>query len=134
MSAENVAVIRSLYDAFERGNIPQALSVMSPDIVWNEAENFPYADGNPYVGPEAVLNGVFARCATEWDGFGVVMETLLDAGDHVVASGRYRGTWPATGRAMTPQVVHIWRMAQGKAVAFQQHIDTLGVARAMGAT
>ena len=46
--------------------------------------------------------------------------------------GRYRGTWLSTGRAMSPQVVHIWRMAEGKAVAFQQHIDTLGVARAMG--
>lgn len=132
MSAQNVDAIQTLYEAFGAGDIPTALSVMSPDIVWHEAENFPYADGNPYVGPEAVMNGVFARCATEWDGFGVVMETLLDAGDHVVASGRYRGTWLSTGRAMSPQVVHIWRMAEGKAVAFQQHIDTLGVARAMG--
>lgn len=132
MSAQNVDAIQTLYEAFGAGDIPTALSVMSPDIVWHEAENFPYADGNPYVGPEAVMNGVFARCATEWDGFGVVMETLLDAGDHVVASGRYRGTWLSTGRAMSPQVVHIWRMAEGKAAAFQQHIDTLGVARAMG--
>lgn len=37
-----------------------------------------------------------------------------------------------THRAMSPQVVHIFRMADGKAVAFQQHIDTLRVARAMG--
>lgn len=77
-------------------------------------------------------NGVFARCATEWEGFGVVMEPFLDAGDHVGASGRYRGTWPATGRAMSPQVLHIWRMVDGKAIAFQQHLDTLDVARAMG--
>ena len=133
MSAQNVAAIRRLYEAFEAGDIPTALAMMSSDIVWHEAENFPYADGNPYVGPEAVLNGVFVRCANEWEGFGVAMETLLDAGDHVVASGRYRGTWPSTGREMSPQVVHIWRMTEGKAVAFQQHIDTLGVARAMGA-
>src|SRR5579862_8258180 len=132
MSAENVAAIRGLYEAMEAGDIAAALSVMSPEIIWHEAENFPYADGNPYVGPEAVLNGVFARCAAEWDGFGAAMETFLDAGDHVVASGRYRGTWPATGRAMTPQVVHIWRLSDGKAIAFQQHVDTLGVARATG--
>ncbi len=75
-----------------------------------------------------LLNGVFARCATEWEGFGVVMETLLDAGDHVVASGRYPGTWPASGRATRPQVAHIWCMADRKALAFQQHIDALGVA------
>jgi hypothetical protein len=28
----------------------------------------PYADKNPYVGPNAVLEGLFARLAGEWDG------------------------------------------------------------------
>lgn len=134
MTAGNMALIRSLYDAFGRGDIAAALAVMDDGIVWHEAENFPYADGNPYVGPQAVLEGVFARLATEWEGFAAEMPTLLDAGEHIVAIGRYRGTWPATGHAMHPQVVHVWRMAGGKAIAFQQHIDTLAVARAMGTT
>lgn len=132
MSVSNIALIRSLYDAFERGDIAAALAVMDDGIVWHEAENFPYADGNPYVGPQAVLEGVFARLATEWDGFAAEMPTLLDAGDHVIAIGRYRGIWPATGNAMNPQVAHVWRIADGRAVTFQQHIDTLAVARAMG--
>ena len=58
MSKENVALIRGLYDGFAAGNVPDVLARMSPAIIWNEAENFPYADGNPYVGPEAILNGV----------------------------------------------------------------------------
>jgi ketosteroid isomerase-like protein len=61
----SVRLIRSLYDAFARGDVPGVLACMSPGIVWNEAENFPYADGNPYVGPAAVAGGVFARCASE---------------------------------------------------------------------
>ena len=132
MSTRNVAVIRTLYDAFAAGDIPTALSQMDPEIVWNEAENFPYADGNPYVGPQAVLNGVFGRCASEWDGFSVEISTLIDAGDHVVAAGRYRGAWPSTGRTMNPQIAHIWTLADGKAVRFQQHVDTLAVALARG--
>lgn len=132
MHADNLTLICSLYDAFGRGDIAAVLAVLSDDIVWHEAENFPYANGNPYVGPQAVVEGVFARLGSEWIGFAAEMTTLLDAGDHVVALGRYRGIWPATGRAMHPQVVHIWRLAGGKAVTFQQHIDTLGVARAMG--
>jgi hypothetical protein len=31
---------------------------MHPDIVWNEAESNSQADGNPYIGPDAILNGV----------------------------------------------------------------------------
>jgi hypothetical protein len=54
MSKENVAVIQGIYDAFANGDVAGVLSRRSPDIVWNEAENFPYADGNPYTGPEAV--------------------------------------------------------------------------------
>ena len=131
--ASNVAVIRALYDAFGAGDVAGALGQMDPEIVWNEAENFPYADGNPYVGPQAVLDGVFARCGSEWDGFAVEIGSLLDAGDHVVATGRYRGAWPSTGRAMNPQIVHIWTLANGKAVRFQQHVDTLDVALARGA-
>jgi ketosteroid isomerase-like protein len=106
---------------------------MSPAIEWNEAENFPYADGNPYVGPEAILGGVFARLASEWDGFRVEPEQFFDAGDTVVVLGRYAGTFRATGRAMNPQAAHVWRVADGKVTGFQQLVDTLAVARAMGA-
>ncbi|MBC9034673.1 nuclear transport factor 2 family protein [Sphingomonas sp. JC676] len=133
MSAENVAVIRAIYDAFAMGDVPGVLGRMAAGIVWNEAENFPYADGNPYVGPEAIAGGVFARCVGEWDGFAVKMDDLLDAGDRVVALGRYAGVNKATGRSMHPQAVHVWTLEDGKVTRFQQYADTLDVARATGA-
>lgn len=133
MSAENVAIIRGVYEAFAKGDVAGVLGRMSPDIVWHEAENFPYADRNPYRGPEAVAAGVFARCIGEWHGFGVRMNDLIDGGDRVVALGRYVGEHKATGRSMNPQAVHVWTIRDGKVVAFQQYIDTLDVARATGA-
>jgi ketosteroid isomerase-like protein len=105
---------------------------MSPDIVWNEADDFPYADRNPYVGPQAILEGVFGRIGAEWDGFGAQVEELLDAGDTVVALGRYTGTYKATGKGQDTQFVHVWRVRNGKAVAFQQYANTLHVAKVMG--
>lgn len=132
MSESNVELIRGLYDAFDAGDVAGVLGRMSPEIVWMEAESFPYADGNPYVGPEAVLNGVFARCIGEWDGFGVEVDEILDAGDTVVALGRYVGTYKATGRPQRTQLVHVWRIADGRIIGFQQHADTLHVARVIG--
>ena len=129
MSQENVALIQGLYAAFGAGDVPAVLERMSPDIVWNEAENFPYADGNPYQGPEAVLTGVFARLGTEWEGFAAVPAEFLDAGDSVILLGRYHGTFKATGRALDAQFAHVWRVEDGKAVAFQQYTDTLQAAR-----
>jgi ketosteroid isomerase-like protein len=132
MSAANVAVIQGIYDAFATGDVPSLLGAMDDGIVWNEAENFPYADGNPYVGPMAIAGGVFARCGSEWDGFGVVIEEIVDAGDTVIAFGRYVGTYKATGKAQNTQMAHVWRLKDGKAVGFQQHADTLHVAQVTG--
>ena len=93
MSEANVAVIKSIYEAFSKGDVPTVLAAMDPKIEWNEAENFPYADRNPYVGPNAVLEGVFMRLGGEWDQFGVAPEEILDAGDAVVSRGRYHGAY-----------------------------------------
>jgi len=132
VSAENVAVVKGIYDAFARGDVASVLGRMSSDIVWMEAENFPYADGNPYCSPGTVAAGVFARCVGEWNGFGVEMSDLIDGGDRVVALGRYSGRHKQTGQRMNPQAVHVWTLKDGKVTAFQQYIDTLAVARAYG--
>lgn len=133
MSEANVALVRGVYEAFAAGDVPGVLGRMSPDMVWNEAENFPYADGNPYRGPDAIVAGVFARLGGEWDGFAALPEEYLDAGDTVAVLGRYRGTFRATGKPLDAQFAHVWRVADGKAAAFQQYTDTLQAARVTGA-
>lgn len=132
MSAENLALIRAIYSAFAAGDVPGVIALMSPGIVWNEAESFLYADGNPYRGPDAILAGVFARLGSEWDGFAAVPEEFLDAGDTIVVLGRYKATHKATGRPLDAQLAHVWRVEEGKAAAFQQYTDTLQAARAAG--
>jgi ketosteroid isomerase-like protein len=132
MSQDNVALVQAIYAAFGTGDVPGVVSRMSPDIVWNEAENFIYADSNPYLGPEAILTGVFARLGTDWEGFAAVPDEFLDAGDAVVVLGRYRGTYKETGRALDAQLVHVWRVEDGKAVAFQQYTDTHQAAHVTG--
>jgi hypothetical protein len=132
MSA-NLDLVRSIYSAFAAGDVPGVVGRMAPDMVWNEAENFPYADGNPYTGPDAILAGVFARLGGEWEGFSANPDEFLDAGDSIVVLGRYRGTYRSNGRALDAQFAHVWRVRNGKAVSFQQYTDTLQAARATGA-
>lgn len=132
MSQENVRLVRSLYEAFGRGDVPAVLAAMDPRIEWNEAENFPYADKNPYLGPAAIVEGVFARLGGEWDGFEVVLEELLDAGDAVVTTGRYKGVYKKTGARIHAQFAHVWKLRDGRIVGFQQYTDTAQVAKAVG--
>ena len=104
-----------------------------PDLVWNEAENSIYADRNPYVGPQAVLEGVFFRLATEWTDYRVTAEEITGFGDLVLAQGRYRGTNKATGCAIDAQFAHVWTLAGGKVARFQQYTDTAQFRAAMTA-
>ena len=92
---------------------------MDPAITWNEAEGNPLADRNPYVGPQAIGEGVFARLLAAIDNFTAVPDTVIDGGDHIVALGRYLGTFKSGGAALDAQYCHVYRFRDGKAVTFQ---------------
>jgi uncharacterized protein len=76
---------------------------MNQSIEWNEAENYIYADHNPYVGPQAVLEGVFARLGSEWEGFTVTPKEYINTGDRVAGLGVYGGMYEAAGRQVRAQ-------------------------------
>ena len=122
--AQNSETVRGFYQAIGRGDIPFVLGVFDPQIEWNEAENFIYADGNPYVGPPAILSGVFGHLVADWDQFRATPEQILDAGETVVSLGRYTGTYKATGVAVNAQFVHVFTLRDGKIAKFQQYTDT----------
>ena len=120
----NREIVQDIYAAFAKGDIGSVLRTFHPAIVWMEAEHIPYADGNPYVGPQRVLEGVFGRIGSEWDGFSIRVESLVCEGERVVALGRYRGTFKATGRRLDAQFVHAWTLREGIVTRFQQYADT----------
>lgn len=124
MPQDHADTVRAIYEAFGRGDIPFVAGIFHPQIEWNEAENFLYSDGNPYIGLPAVLEGVFGRIAAEWDGFAAVPEEILGSGETVIAFGRYRATSKKTGVPINAQFVHVFRFKDGKAVKFQQYTDT----------
>lgn len=126
-------IIKALYAAFGRGDVPTVLGGFDPQIRWSEAENFLYAAGNPYVGPQAVAEGVFMRITSDVQDFGVHPGRYHDAGDTVVVEGRYTGTWKSTGTSLDAQFAHVWHLRGGKVVQFDQYTDTKQWAAAAGA-
>jgi ketosteroid isomerase-like protein len=129
---QNIAIVDGLYKAFAVGDIPTVLGAMEANIVWNEAESNSLADGNPYVGPDAVLNGVFARLGAEHEYF-KLEDIKLHGMDNnrVLATLRYNAKVKETGKTYNAQVAHLWTLKEGKVSAFQQFLDTKKVAEAM---
>ncbi|HET9713661.1 MAG TPA: nuclear transport factor 2 family protein [Pyrinomonadaceae bacterium] len=133
MSEQNKKTIEGMYEAFGRGDIPFVIGALDSDVEWWEAENFIYADNNPYVGPQAVLEGVFARIGKEWEWFTVTPKEVLDAGESVVGRGYYAGKYRQTGREVRAQFAHVFGFRNGKVVTFQQYTDTAQFQKAVAA-
>jgi ketosteroid isomerase-like protein len=129
MSNSNLAVLREGYQNFAKGNIPAVLEVFEPDIEWTEAEGFPY--GGTYKGPNDVMENVFMKLGTEWDGFSVAPDEFIDAGDKIVVLGKYSGTYKETGRSFEADFAHVWTLKDGKATKFVQYTDTALVQKAL---
>ena len=128
-SRSPVDIIRSHYEASARGDLDGMLIDLHPQVRWTEASGFPYA--GTYVGRKAIVQGVFARIAQDWDDFGFHLEQLVGNDGAVVAIGSYRGVCRSTGRALDVRTAHVWQLAGGCVTAFEQFTDTLLVERAM---
>ncbi|MBX3376945.1 MAG: nuclear transport factor 2 family protein [Phycisphaeraceae bacterium] len=120
----SATLIKSLYTAFSKGDVPAVLAAFDPAIRWCEAENYYLSDRNPYIGPAAIAEGVFTRLITDVPNFSLAPSNFIDAGDTVVVEGRYRGTFKATGKSFDTQFAHVWQLKNGKVVRFQQYTDT----------
>lgn len=121
----NVQHAKAIYAAFGRGDIPTVLAGFDPEVEWRQAEGNPYEPtGATWVGPQAVLDKLFMRLGSEWEGFTVNVGTLHDAGEHVVMEGRYTGRYKPTGKSLDAQVCHVLGFRGGKLVSFHQYVDT----------
>ena len=125
----NLELIRGTYEGSSEDNGRNLLAVLSPDVEWTEAEGFPYA--GTYVGPEALIEGVFRRLGAEWTGYRADVHTYIADGDRVAAFGVYSGTYNATGKSMTAPFAHLYQIKDGKVIRMTQYVDTVLVTRAL---
>jgi ketosteroid isomerase-like protein len=124
MSRAGVSVVERIYEAFGRRDLPALFELFDPGIEWIAAENSPAGARSPYHGPKEIQEEVFARIGSDFEDFAIRVDELLDAGDRVVMLGYYLGARRSTGKRFRAQVAHVWTIAAGKAIKFQQYTDT----------
>jgi ketosteroid isomerase-like protein len=106
MPADNVAVVRSVYENFATGNIPAVLAVLAPQIEWVESPQ----DYLPWRGTH--------RSPAE-----VVPEHFHDAGDVVVVEGRAVGK-SKRGGVLDAPACWVWTVRDGLVTANHNYHDT----------
>jgi len=132
MSAQNVAVVRSVYENFAKGDIPAVLAVLAPDIEWVESPQTYLPHHGTHHGPGQVATKVFGMVVGSFDEFAVVPESIHDAGDVIVVEGRAVGT-TKVGGTLDARAVWVWTVHDGLATANHNYHDTDAWRLALGA-
>lgn len=126
---DNLTIIKESYAAGKEGNIPGMLSDLAENATWTEIAGGPY--GGTYVGQKSVLENVFGRIGQDWEWFACIPEELYAAGDTVIMTGCYAGVHAKTKKEFKVRVAHVWKLADGKIIAFEQFTDSASMLAAM---
>jgi ketosteroid isomerase-like protein len=123
MSEQNKAIVAQAYNNFKTGDIEALLNLMSDDITWT----LPEMEGVPFAG-KRTGRGAVADFFTAVNGSQEVVtfepRELIAEGDKVVALGSYAWRVRANGREFGGDFAHAWTIRDGKAVDFQEYMDT----------
>ncbi len=125
----NAEVVRRMYDAFLAKDEAGLRRILHPEVEWIQCAGFP--GGGHRHGADEVLEKVFAGLHSEWDDFRADIEEYLEAGDRVVALGRYVGKHATTHRSMTAVFAHVYDLEEGRITRFRQFTDTYELVKAM---
>jgi ketosteroid isomerase-like protein len=101
MSQENLEIVRSVFDATNRGDWDTVLAAYSPDTEWDDRDLRP--EGAVYRGIDAMRAEMRAWFGT-WSNYHQEIEQLLDAGDDVVVVLRESGVGKGSGATMDQRI------------------------------
>ena len=129
MSRENVEIVQAAYAAYEAGGVDSLYAYLAPDMEWDMTKTA--LDASVHRGHEGVRR-FFEGLARAWEGFTFRYDEYLDAGDEVVAVGRFSGRGIASGVEVEAPIVHIWTLRNGKGVCLQAYLDRREALAAVG--
>jgi len=130
-----IADVETLYARLSERDYEAVMSYLADDIAWIVADNSPLADRSPYNGIGEVRSGIFDRLTAGFDKLVFDPDEIFECngGERVVALGYYYFRFRGQPEECKAQVAHVWTIRDGRAVKFQQYLDTLRVARDAGA-
>jgi ketosteroid isomerase-like protein len=120
MSAENVDIVRRVYEAVARRDTTSVLDLYDAEVVWDASRGTPLGEltgESVYHGHEG-LRDWFRQWYEAWETLEDTCHELIDAGDQVVSVSTVRARGRSSGLDVEfPNRVGVWKIADGKIVS-----------------
>jgi ketosteroid isomerase-like protein len=126
MSEENVATVRAIWDAVNRGDVDEAFKYAPDDFVadWSSSEA---PESGVYRGRDAV-KARFERTMEVWSEMEYFETEIIDAGDQVVRVGGVRARGRGSGAEVSAEGAQVWTFQGGTPISvrlFQSKAEAL---------
>ena len=112
--------MREAYADYTRAGVDGLYRHFDPSIEWDMTKTGVAA--RVYRG-EAGVRQFFSALEHNWEGFWFRYDEFLDAGDEVLAIGRFGGRARGSGVQLDATVVHIWTLEDGMGVRLRAYLD-----------
>lgn len=129
MSAQNVEVVRGIYEAIASGDVPAFLGALDPEVELRSPESLPY--GGTYRGPQEVGERYFGTFMQLFEEFRFEADELIDAGDRVIGIARLSGRARESGATFETLSLQVWTVRDGKVAQLVYMVDTAKVLAAL---
>ena len=116
MSQENLEVVRTIHDAWARGESPASLGLLHPDIEWVNPESA--LEPGTRRGLES-FNGAFTAMSEAFDRIHIEPREFLDAGDQIVVLATFTAWGRGSGVQRQNEDGYVWTVREGRAVQFR---------------
>lgn len=126
---QNVQMVKDAYAAFERGDVPAILAMLTDDVGWE----MPGPSEIPYAGLRRGKDGAgefFSRLGEADEVALFEPRQFLAAGNVVVVLGRYEARVRATGKIAKSDWVHVFEFRDGKVSRWREFYDSADYAQA----
>jgi len=127
----NVALVKSAYEAFSRGDINGVLAALSDDVDWH----IQGPSGIPMIGRwrgHQEVADFFKIVNDNEEAEEFTPHTFIGDGENVVVLGHYRWRMKATGRVAESDFAHAFVVRDGKVISYNEYTDTAAFAAALG--
>jgi ketosteroid isomerase-like protein len=109
----NADIVRKVFDAFSRRDVPALVALSDPEIVFIPPTGRLAGRADPYVGHEG-LRAYMADVARVWEDLRSEPDEYVEVGDRVVCTGRVYA-W-GVGRVIDAPAGWVWRLRDGLVV------------------
>ena len=124
MSRENVELVRTVYEGWERGDFRAGSDLFAPDFEWKQSPDAVEPGSHRGAAVGTALRHIF----DVYEHYRIEAEEYLDAADAVVVVGRARGTARGSGMPLDQRNFLVWRVRDGKLIgteAFRNRSEAL---------